>query len=123
MKNLSNWRSVRLLEQSLENRLRRNHRLWLHGWCIGLLVLGAMWATSDLQMVWGSGSLGLRYAITLGVGYLIYLAVIRTWAGALVGERGSSFDAPSFDGLGDLRLPHGAGGSGGSVDMPVFRAG
>ncbi|MEZ0309718.1 MAG: hypothetical protein ACAH21_17475 [Ramlibacter sp.] len=118
MKNLSNWRSVRVLERRLQDKLRREHHLWLHGWCIGLLVLGAMWATSHLQMVWGSQSLALRYAITLGAGYLIYLGVLRLWAGALVGEKVASLDV-----LGDLPVPGSGQGGGGAplVDVVVLR--
>ena len=79
MKSLSNWRSVRLLESSVEAQLRRRHTLWLHGLCIGSLELAAMWATSHLQMVLGSDSLALRYLVTLGAGYLVYLLVLRVW--------------------------------------------
>jgi hypothetical protein len=50
MKNLSNWRSVRLWERAFERDLRSRHSLWLHGWCIGLFIVGLMWATSHLQI-------------------------------------------------------------------------
>lgn len=83
---LSNWRSVRVWEARARDGLRKRHRLWLHGWCIGLIVLTVMWAAAHLQMLAGSDSLALRYLVTLGVGYLGYLLVLRLWAGALVGE-------------------------------------
>jgi hypothetical protein len=105
MKSLSNWRSVRIWERGFERDLRQRHWLWLHGWCIGLLVLGAMWAAAHLQMVLGSDSLALRYAVTLGIGYLVYLGVLRLWAGALVGRQIEA-DVP-----GDLPLPSIDGGS------------
>lgn len=100
MKNLSNWRSVRLWENSIELRLRRRHTLWLHGLCIGSIVLAVMWGTSHLQMVLGSDSLALRYLVTLGAGYLFYLLLLRLWAASLLG-RGSG----TLDGLNDVPLP------------------
>jgi hypothetical protein len=66
MKNLSNWRSVRVLEGRLERELRRRHSLRLHGLCIGLVTMGLMWGVSHLQMVMGMESLAWRYLITLG---------------------------------------------------------
>lgn len=121
MKNLSNWRSVRMLEGRLERELRRRHSLRLHGLCIGLVTMGLMWGVSHLQMVMGMESLAWRYLITLGSGYLAYLLVIRVWAAQLVG-RGSQ----SADGAGDLpdlfgNLPDLPGGGGGH--SPVFQSG
>ncbi|RRD55936.1 hypothetical protein EII20_13100 [Comamonadaceae bacterium OH2545_COT-014] len=71
-------------ETHLRQRLRTRHALWLHGACIGLLTLGAMWAASALQMALGVNTLALRYAISLGAGYLAYLLILRLWAGWLV---------------------------------------
>jgi hypothetical protein len=111
MRNLSNWRSVRLWERAIERDLRERHWLWLHGWCIGLFIVGLMWATSHLQMLMGSQSLALRYLVTLGIGYLGYLLVLRLWAGVMVGR-----EPNPLDGL-DLPLP----GPGSSVDVPIPR--
>jgi hypothetical protein len=101
MINLSNWRSVRLWERSVERQLRQRHWLGLHGVCIGAIVLGVMWAAAHLQMLMGSDSLALRYAVTLGIGYLAYLLVLRTWAAVLVGHEsglaGWSADVPLPD--------------------------
>jgi hypothetical protein len=108
IKSLSNWRSVRLWEHSFQRDLRERHWLWLHGWCIGLVVLLAMWAASHLQMVWSSNSLAWRYALTLGIGYLVYLLVLRFWAAALVRREA----APDLGG--DLPVPD----LGGSVEVP-----
>lgn len=109
MINLSNWRSVRLWESSVERQLRQRHWLGLHGVCIGAMVLGVMWAAAHLQMLMGSDSLALRYALTLGIGYLAYLLVLRTWAAALVGHEsgldGLSPDLPLPDIGGDLNPP------------------
>lgn len=92
MRNLSNWRSVRLWESDVEQQLRQRHWLWFHGLCIGSLVLAVMWAASHLQMRMGSDSLALRYLVTLGVGYLVYLLVLRSWAAALINRSSSHVD-------------------------------
>jgi hypothetical protein len=84
--NLSTWRSVRIWEDQARGELRKRHRLWLHGWFIGLIVLAVMWGVSHLQMLAGNDSLALRYLVTLGSGYLGYLLVLRMWAGVLVDE-------------------------------------
>lgn len=104
---LSNWSSVRRWENATRERLRRQNSLWMHGWCIGLLVVMVMWGTAHLQMLAGSGSLAMRYAATLGIGYLVFLALLRWWAGQLVGEE-SNADADPVDVLDvvdDIRLP------------------
>jgi hypothetical protein len=118
MKNLSNWRSVRVLEGRLERELRQRHSLRLHGLCIGLLTLGMMWAVSHLQMVMGVDSLALRYLLTLGAGYLAYLLVLRGWAALLVNRRAESGTADGN--WGDLldvpgNLPSGGGNGGPSM--------
>jgi hypothetical protein len=83
---LADWRAIRVWEADTRRRLHKRHSLWLHGWCIGLLVVLAMWAASHLQMLLGVDSLAVRYLITLGVGYGVFLAVLRLWAGTVVGE-------------------------------------
>lgn len=121
MKNLSNWRSVRLWESGVERQLRQRHTLWLHGLCIGTLVLCIMWFAAFVQMQLGIDSLAKRYAVTLGVGYLSYLLVLRVWAGAMVRPDSNSADV-GFD----IPVP----GSGHSVDanapsvrLPPFESG
>lgn len=84
MKNLSNWRSVRLAESRLQHELRQRHSFRLHGICIGLATLGLTWGASHLQMLLGVDSLALRYLLSLGLGYLGYLLMLRLWAGAMV---------------------------------------
>lgn len=54
MKNLSNWRAVRVWEGELERELRPRHTLWLRGPWLGALVLGVMWAASPLQRLIGA---------------------------------------------------------------------
>ncbi|HMN19944.1 MAG TPA: hypothetical protein PKA16_00975 [Ottowia sp.] len=80
----SSFRSVRVLEGELVRQLRSRRSLWLHGWLMGLLTLLATWAVSTLLMRWGVSSLALRYALALGAGYLVYLGLLRLWAGVLL---------------------------------------
>ncbi|MDM0121310.1 hypothetical protein [Variovorax arabinosiphilus] len=87
MKVLSNWRSVRLWESAFERDLHRRHSLRTHGLLLGTCTLLLMWAVSALQMMAGNDSLALRYAVTLGVGYLGYLGLLRWWAQRLVEGR------------------------------------
>lgn len=95
---LADWRSVRAWEGDTREMLKKRHALWFHGWCIGALVLLAMWGVSHVQMAFGLESLALRYATTLGVGYAVFLAVLRVWAGMLLdeeppGDAGDAADA------------------------------
>ncbi|MBC7547505.1 MAG: hypothetical protein H7224_02530 [Polaromonas sp.] len=122
MKTLSNWRSVRLWEGKMSHQLRQRHWLRFHGLCIGTLVMTAMWGVAHLQMRMGSESLALRYLLTLGTGYVVYLLTLRLWAGVLLRRdaAGSSIDDGLVDGdLWSLQegtdpdLPgYGSGGSG-----------
>ena len=85
MKVLSNWRAMRLWETQIERDLHRNHSLRTHGILIGTFMLLLMWGVSALQMhLLHVDSLAVRYFITLGVGYLGYLLVLRWWARRLV---------------------------------------
>jgi hypothetical protein len=108
LKILSNWRSVRLWETQVERDLHRTYDLRAHGFVIGTLTLLLMWAVSHLQMRWGVQTLALRYFLTLGVGYLGYLAVLRWWATRLV--RSNAQIAPDLPdvGLGDWPSDHAA---------------
>ncbi len=90
---VSTWGSVRRWEAATRYRLRTRRKLWLHGWCIGLLVVAFMWAAAHLQMLLLTNSLAVRYLVTLGVGYLGFLLLLRWWAGALVGERDAGLAA------------------------------
>ncbi|WP_395318953.1 hypothetical protein [Variovorax sp. UC74_104] len=100
MKVLSNWRSVRLWETQVERELHRKYSLRTHGILIGSFTLLLMWGVSALQMhLLHVDSLAVRYFLTLGVGYLGYLLVLRWWAKRLVEERGLDLnvDAPDFE--------------------------
>ncbi|MGJ7567683.1 hypothetical protein ACSFBM_27775 [Variovorax sp. GB1R11] len=100
MKVLSNWRSVRLWETQVERDLHRNHSLRTHGILIGSFTLLLMWCVSALQMhLLHVDSLAVRYFLTLGVGYLGYLLVLRWWAKRLVEGRefNPDIDVPDLD--------------------------
>lgn len=108
----ASWRGMRL-PQRLQEGLRQRHALRLHGWCIGSLILGVMWAVSHAQMALGMPSLALRYLVTLGVGYGVYLLVLRLWAAWLLRRRSDAGDAPDgLDLLPDAGWPAGPGPQG-----------
>ena len=111
MKVLSNWRSVRLWETQLERDLHRNYSLRTHGILIGSFTLLLMWGVSALQMhVLDVQSLAVRYLLTLGVGYLGYLLVLRWWARRLVENRADfNIDGGDIADAADFALD--AGGS------------
>ena len=74
--------------EDFQQSLQRRNSLTLHGWVIGLFMMSFMWAMSRFQwMFLGDGSLALRYLVTLSVGYLGYLLVLRAWAARLVRQR------------------------------------
>ena len=104
------------LEQHIRQQLHRRHVLWLHGVWIGLIVLLAMWAAAHVQMLLGNESLAVRYLITLSVGYLVYLLVLRVWAAALLKREFETLDVGGDIGVPDARF-------GGSKDVPVFKSG
>jgi len=116
MKVLSNWRSVRLWETQLERDLHRNHSLRTHGILIGTFTLLLMWGASALQMhLLQVESLAVRYFLTLGVGYLGYLLVLRWWAKRLVENR-ADLDLDAGDGIDAVEMAIDVGGGGdGSV--------
>ena len=129
MKILSNWRSVRLWETEVERDLHRNHSLRTHGILIGTFTLLLMWGVSALQMhLLHVDSLAVRYFLTLGVGYLGYLLVLRWWARRLVEDgvganldmgAGDVVDAGEFalDVAGSVGRASHASGVGDAADM------
>ena len=100
--------------------LQQRYSLRWHGLLIGSFTLLLMWAASHLQMVLGVDSLALRYLVTLSVGYVGYLLVLRAWAARLVRRDGSSGDG-SVE-LPDISWPSGNGPSGGG-QVPLPRTG
>ena len=125
----STWRSVRMPHHGTVARtLQQRYSLRWHGLLIGSFTLLIMWATSHAQMLLGVESLALRYLVTLSVGYLGYLLVLRTWAARLVREgrkpRKSGDNSHGDVGLDLPDLPWPRGGSPGSGgQMPLPRTG
>ncbi|GKS93688.1 hypothetical protein [Acidovorax sp. SUPP2825] len=116
----STWRRVQAPDRELVHTLRQRHRLHVHGWCIGAFMMALMWATSHTQKVMGVDSLALRYGITLGVGYIAYLLVLRAWAAWLVRPPRQRDDSGWTDGIdlpSDIDLPTGG------ARVPVPRSG
>lgn len=97
MNTFSNWRSVRMWESGVARDLRQRRVLWLHGLSIGLITLAVTWGVSILQMHFGGESLALRYLVSLGVGYCVYLLTVRLWAAALI--RRNDNGSPDASGL------------------------
>lgn len=90
-KKASNWRSARLPALShhrIETNLRSRYTLWLHGWILGASTLAVMVLVAWLLRHWiGGGSLALRYAVSLTVGYGVYLLMLRWWAARLLQDK------------------------------------
>lgn len=136
MKVLSNWRSVRLWETQVERDLHRNYSLRTHGILIGSFTLLLMWCVSALQMhLLHVDSLAVRYFLTLGIGYLGYLLVLRWWAKRLVEGRtlDVDLDAPDVEfgggrgsgsgSHGHVNLGDGGGGGGGDGGLSDMAGG
>lgn len=106
---------MRLWETQVERDLHRDYNLRTHGFLLGTSTLLLMWLVSALQMHAGGDSLAIRYVVTLGVGYVAYLLMIRWWAARLVRQNTQlNLDLPDAD-LGDwpsapARLTRHAGG-------------
>lgn len=109
-KKTSNWRSVRMPQRaSLARSLQKRYSLRWHGLLIGSFTLLLMWCAAHLQRVLGVDTLALRYLVTLSMGYLGYLLVLRWWAARLVRQRAQ---ADGLDLMPDIPWPRGSGASG-----------
>ena len=105
----SGWRTLRLTErEQMAHTLQQRHSLRWHGLCIGSLTLLGMLVAAWLQKTLGVHQLSVRYAVTLTVGYLVYLLVLRLWAAWLVQPEGhdkdSGLDAGDAIDAGDIAL-------------------
>lgn len=97
------WTSVRLSARDVAHDLQQRHSLRWHGLCIGTLTLLGMLLAAWGQKLAGVHMLSVRYAITLTVGYGIYLLVLRWWAARLVSDEEESAEVDPGDAL-DLGL-------------------
>lgn len=129
-KKASNWRSVRMQPRHhLADSLQQRYSLRLHGFLIGGFTLLIMWCTSHVQMLLGMETLALRYFITLSVGYIGYLLVLRMWAARLVqreddGSDGGAGDAVEAAGdVADMALDAVSWRGGSGQGMPMPRSG
>lgn len=111
MKRGVNWRPVRAMERHVERELHQRHSLRLHGVVMGTSMLLLTWGLSHVQMVLGVESLAVRYLVSLGLGYLAYLGLLRWWAGRLLSRQGAGADFPDLPDLPDgvLSLHGGTG--------------
>ncbi|AOG24196.1 hypothetical protein [Acidovorax sp. RAC01] len=125
----SSWRAVRMPQlhpHDVAQTLQQRHSLRWHGLLIGSFTLLMMWLTSHVQMRMGVESLALRYLVTLSVGYVAYLLVVRTWAARLVrdedsgGLEGGSDAAELAADVADMAWSRG-GGNTGTVPVRVPR--
>lgn len=110
---------------TVAHTLQRRYSLRWHGLLIGSFTLLLMWCTSHLQMLLGVDTLALRYLVTLSVGYLAYLLVLRAWAARLVRRKDRNDDD---SGGGDLDVPDVSWtsnnhSSSGSAQAPMPRSG
>jgi hypothetical protein len=109
-------------ESNVARDLRQRRMLWLHGLFIGLITLLVTWGLSALQMRLGVELLAVRYLVSLGAGYVIYLLTLRIWAAVLLQRsNGDAPDLSSLDGSG-LDLPSFPGGLG-KPGLPSFETG
>lgn len=130
MKVFSTWGSIQLWETRLERTLHERYSLRTHGALIGTLTLLLTWLVSTLMMHAGVDALALRYLLSLGIGYLAYLLMLRWWAHRLVRRVNDERDGRN-DGLDASAdwVPDGVSGftnSGGhsqAAEVPAFHSG
>jgi hypothetical protein len=99
------------LAQHTRARLRRERWLRWHVFLIALLMLAALWLGGTLLRLAGIESLAGRYALLLPLAYLLYLGLLRLWAGYLLSRQEAGPDG--LDLAGELPAPRGGGGGGG----------
>lgn len=104
-------RADRPTEQQLAHRtrqrLRRERWLRWHVCLIALLMLAALWLGGALLRGAGIESLAGRYALLLPLAYLLYLGLLRLWAGYLLSRQEAGPDG--LDLAGELPAPRGGG--------------
>jgi hypothetical protein len=114
-------RRERTFVEQTRARLKQQRWLRLHVSLIALLTLAGLMGTGLLLRLAGIESLALRYAMALPLAYLIYLGLLRLWAGYLLSNEDAGPDAAdALDLLPDLPLPRGGGSS---APLPRFEAG
>ncbi|MPS96435.1 hypothetical protein [Comamonas sp.] len=110
------WTQVQLgRDQHMRRCLQKRHWLRLHAALTGGLSLAAMSLISLCLLHAGVHSMGLRYGLALACGYLLYLLLVRVWAGCMLRRDWNTGDVPS-DGPG-------FGGGSGSADAGALESG
>jgi hypothetical protein len=80
-------------DQHMRRRLQKRHWLRLHAALTGGLSLAAMSLISLCLLHAGVHSMGLRYGLALACGYLLYLLLVRLWAGCMLRRDWDTGDA------------------------------
>ena len=107
----ASWTRIRIsADEHVRRGLQQRHWLRLHAALTGLLALLLMLAISAGLLQAGMRSMGWRYGLALAGGYVLYLLLVRLWAGCML-RRDWNADASGGDG--------GSGGSsaGGPADV------
>lgn len=92
----SSWLRVQLSRDlQMRRRLQKRHWLRLHAALTGGLSLGAMSLLSVGLLHAGVHSMALRYGIALVCGYLLYLLLVRLWAGCMLSRDWNAGDVPA----------------------------
>lgn len=115
----ASWTRVQLgRDQHMRRRLQKRHWLRLHAALTGGLSLAAMSLISLCLLHAGVHSMGLRYGLALACGYLLYLLLVRLWAGCMLRRDWDTGDAGAD-------VPGSSGKSGGAdtADTAGFESG
>lgn len=115
----ASWTRVLLSQElQLRRRLQKRHWLRLHAALTGGISLGVMSLLSLTLLKAGMHSMAMRYGVALVTGYLLYLLLVRLWAGCMLRRDWDVGDAPSD-------VPGFSTGSGksGASDVAGFESG
>ena len=105
-------------ELQLRRRLQKRHWLRLHAALTGGISLGVMSLLSLALLHAGVHSMAVRYGVALVAGYLLYLLLVRLWAGCMLRRDWDVGDVPS-----DTPGFSGSSGKSGAVDAAGFESG
>lgn len=115
----ASWTQVQLgRDQHMRRRLQKRHWLRLHAAVTGGLSLAAMSLISLCLLHAGVHSMGLRYGLALACGYLLYLLLVRLWAGCMLRRDWDTGDAGS-----DVPGSSGKSGSADTADTAGLESG
>ena len=112
----ASWTRVQLSQElQLRRRLQKRHWLRMHAALTGGISLGVMSLLSLALLKAGVHSMALRYGVALAAGYLLYLLLVRLWAGCMLRR---DWDVPS-----DAPGLSGGSGKSGAADVAGFESG